>query len=150
MAKSQQSFNKKEREKKRMQKQKAKQQTKEERKASSEGGGLENMMAYVDEFGNITDTPPDPTKKKIEIEAESIEIGVPKREKEEYDPIRKGRVEFFNHDKGYGFIKDAVDGEKYFVHINGVIDEIDEGDKVIFELEKGMKGLNAVRVKLDK
>ena len=38
------------------------------------------MMAYVDEFGNISDTPPDPTKKKKVIKAENIVIGVPARE----------------------------------------------------------------------
>ena len=33
------------------------------------------------------------------------------------------------------------------MHINGVIDEIVEGDLVTFELERGMKGMNAVNVK---
>ena len=89
MAKSQQTFNKKEKEKKRLKKRKDKQQKKEERRENSLGGGLENMLAYVDEDGNITDTPPDPAKKK-KIDAGSIEIGVPKREKVEVNPIRKG------------------------------------------------------------
>ena len=64
--------------------------------------------------------------------------------------INKDRVEFFNDSKGYGFIKDMKDGEKYFVHMSGLIDTIVENNMVKFELEKGMKGLNAVRVKLDK
>ena len=64
MGKSQETFNKKEKEKKRKKKKQEKQQRKEERKANSGGGELENMMAYVDEFGNITETPPDPTAKK--------------------------------------------------------------------------------------
>jgi len=33
------------------------------------------------------------------------------------------------------------------VHVSGLIDEIQENDKVSFELEKGQKGMNAVRVK---
>ena len=146
MAKSQDTYNKKEKEKKRLKKRQDKLAKKEERKLNSEGGELENMMAYVDENGNIVDTPPDPTKIK-KVKASSIEIGVPKREDVYVDPIKKGRVEFFNDAKGFGFIKELDTQEKYFVHINGVIDEIVEGDLVTFELERGMKGMNAVKVK---
>lgn len=149
MAKSQQSYNKKEREKNRLKKQKDKVQKREERKANSQGGGLENMLAYVDENGNITNTPPDPNK-KTEIDLESIEIGVPKKEEEEYNPIRRGRVDFFNTSKGFGFIKDFENQESYFVHINNMEGDIREGDTVIFEIERGVKGMNAVRVKKEK
>ena len=105
------------------------------------------MVAYVDEFGNITDTPPDPTKKK-KIKAKDIALGVPKREDAGTSlSIRKGRVEFFNDAKGFGFIKELDSQEKFFVHVNGLIDEIKENDIVTFELERGLKGMNAVRVK---
>lgn len=148
MAKSQQTFNKSEKEKKRLKKRQEKQLKKEERKANASGGGLDSMMAYVDEFGNITNTPPDQTKKKEEIKAENIDLGVPKREKEELSPFHQGKVDFFNHDKGFGFIKENGTGESYFVHINGILEgKINEGDNVEFELERGMKGMNAVRVK---
>lgn len=146
MAKSQETFNKKEKEKKRLKKRKEKQEKKEERRANSEGGGLENMTAYVDENGNLTDTPPDPTKKK-KINAKNIEIGVPKKEEDDTPAIRIGKVDFFNDSKGFGFIKERDTQEKYFVHVNGLIDDIQEGDTVNFELERGMKGMNAVRVK---
>ena len=145
MAKSQQSFEKKEKEKKRLKKRKDKKQKKEERRANAESSGPDDMIAYVDENGNITDTPPDPTKKR-KISAKSIEISVPKRE-EQIDPKRTGRVEFFNDSKGYGFIKEFETQENFFVHINGCLDEIRENDKVTFEIERGMKGMNAVRVK---
>lgn len=147
MAKSQETFNKKEKEKKRLKKKQDKQHKKEERRANSDGGGLENMMAYVDENGNISDTPPDPTKKKKVIKAEDILIDIPKQTEEEMPAIRKGRVEFFNDSKGFGFIKELETGEKYFVHVNGLIDDIKENNMVNFELERGMKGMNAVRVK---
>lgn len=147
MAKSQQTFNKKEKEKKRLKKQQDKKLKAEERKSNSQGGGLENMIAYVDEFGNITDTPPDPTIKKKKISADSIEIGVPRREDIDEGPEKKGRVDFFNDMKGFGFIKETTTQMKYFVHANGLIDEIQEGDRVSFELEKGMKGMNCVKVK---
>ena len=104
------------------------------------------MIAYVDENGRITDTPPDPAHRK-KINPESIQIGVPKREVEEANAIRKGRVEFFNAAKGFGFIKDSENQEKYFVHVNNVSEEIKEGDTVIFETERSFKGMNAVRVK---
>lgn len=149
MGRSQETFSKKEKEKKRLKKRKEKEARRLERKENSKkGGGLDSMMAYVDEFGNITDSPPDPDIKKKEIDASSIEIGVPKKEVEEFDPIRKGKLEFYNNEKGYGFIKDSDNQEKYFVHFSSFIDDIGEGDKVVFELEKGQKGLNAVRVKL--
>ena len=109
------------------------------------------MMAYVDENGQIVDTPPDPTVKKKEIKAENIQIGVPKREDlPELDPIRTGVVTFFNDDKGYGFIKDSETSESLFVHINNCDCELKENNKVNFEVEMGMKGPTAVRVKLFK
>src|ERR1035437_2058815 len=146
MAKSQESVNKKEKETKRFKKQKDKQQKSELRKKNSQGGGLDNMMAYVDENGMLTDTPQDLTKKKI-IDVSTIKIGVSKRDEEEVPAIRKGRVDFYNDSKGFGFIKELVTQERYFVHVNGLLDEIKENDTVTFELERGLKGLNAIKVK---
>lgn len=140
-------FEKREKEKKRLQKQEEKKRKKEERKANSAGGGLENMMAYVDEFGRITNTPPDPTKKRQEIDASEIEIGVPKREDVPVAAERMGRIDFFDTSKGFGFIREDGTQERYFVHISGLLDEVGDGDKVVFELERGPKGMNAVRVK---
>ncbi len=148
MAKSQQSFNKKEKEKKRLKKREDKKKKAEERRENSTGGGLDNMMAYVDEFGNISDTPPDPNKKVEKIKASDIEIGIPKKEVEEaFDGDLEGRVDFFDTSKGFGFIINTRNQEKYFVHVSQLIDEIMEGDKVTFELEQGLKGMNAVKVK---
>lgn len=144
MAKSQQTFGKSEREKKRLKKRKDKQLKKEERKAS---GIQTSEFVYVDEFGQLTDTPPDPSK-QVEVDAASIEIGIPKKEeREEEDPIKKGKVSFFDSSKGFGFIIDSSSQEKYFVHVSGLTEEVIENDKVSFELEKGLKGMNAVRVK---
>ena len=145
MGRAQETFNKKEVRNKKEKKRKEKLERKIAKKEKEKHGKLEDMMAYVDENGNITDTPPDPTKKKKVIAA-SIEIGVPKKEAEE-DIIRTGKVSFFDTSKGYGFIKETDSQESYFVHVNGLIDEIGEGDKVTYDLERGMKGMNAVRVK---
>jgi len=147
MAKSQQTWNKKDREQKKQKKKKAKEQRKEERKANATSGDSENMIAYVDEFGNISSTPPDPAK-KIKISAENIAVSVPKRETIEVtDVVRNGVVTYFNSSKGYGFIKDAETQESIFTHINDHLDAIKENDRVSFEIEKGQKGFNAVRVK---
>lgn len=102
------------------------------------------MIAYVDENGVITDTPPNPVMKP-KVKMEDIEISTPKKEDIE-DPILKGRVEYFNHDKGYGFIKNAGSMDKYFFHISNAPSSISERDVVSFELERGQKGMNAVRI----
>ena len=146
MAKSQVTFNKREKEKKRLSKRLEKQNKKEERKANAQGGGLENMLAFVNEYGVISDTPPDPAH-KTKVKAENIEISVPKKEKEEKPLFRLGKVEFFNESKGFGFIKELNSPEKYFVHINGTLERIEENDTVEFEIERGARGMNAVNVR---
>ncbi len=60
----------------------------------------------------------------------------------------QGTVKFFNDAKGFGFIKPSGQGEDIFVHSSGLIDKIRENDQVEYEVERGKKGMNAVRVKL--
>ena len=62
--------------------------------------------------------------------------------------MNKGIVKFFNKSKGFGFIVDDESKTEYFVHVTGLIDEINENDAVEFELQEGRKGLNAVNVRL--
>jgi cold shock CspA family protein len=149
MGRSGETFNKKEvrnkKEKKRKDKEKRKLAKKEEGKKNS----LDDMIAYVDENGMITSTPPDPSK-KTEINVEDIEIGVPNREKEPEEIVRTGTVDFFNDAKGFGFIKDAKTKESVFVHINNAYDDLKEGNLVTFEVEMGPKGPTAVKVKISK
>ncbi len=149
MRKSHQTWNKKDREQQRQKAKKEKEERKQERKeAAKKGKSLEEMMAYIDENGNISATPPDPKKKK-EINAEDIEIGVPKQKPiDPKDLIRKGTVTFFNESKGFGFIRDLENQQSVFVHINSCHDPIQEQNKVSFEVEMGPKGANAINVKL--
>jgi cold shock CspA family protein len=147
MAKSKETFNKREKEKQRQQQKKQKREKMEERKASgSKGKSLDDMMAYIDENGNITSTPPDPSKKKM-FKAEEIEIGVPKQSADAEDEMNTGIVDYFNTSKGFGFIKDDQDGERLFFHVNQLQEAINERDKVTYDIEKGPKGFNAVNIK---
>ena len=147
MGRSQTTFSKKEREKKKRQKKKLKAERREEKREQETSGKLDDMIAYVDEFGNIVDSPPEENKKE-EVKAEDIIVGVPPKEKEDLEVERRGKVNFFNDDKGYGFIRQDQTGEEYFVHVNGLQPNVSirEGDKVRFQLEKGPKGMVAVEV----
>lgn len=148
MGRSSETFNKKEKEKKRLKKQQEKKERTEDRKANSDKGKtLEGMLAYVDHNGNLTSTPPDPNQRN-KVSSESIQISIPK--KEDLAPentTRTGTITYFNEAKGYGFIKDSQTQESLFVHVNGIAEQIKERDKVTFEAEKGLKGMNAVKVK---
>jgi len=147
MAKSQTSISKKEIENKKLRKRKEKEERREERKANAKDGkSLDDMMAYVDEYGNISSTPPDPTKVKS-VKTDDIVIGVPRQLESKVASVRQGHVVFFNGSKGYGFIKDDESGESIFVHNNDLTSPIKENDAVTFETQKGVKGLAAVRVK---
>jgi CspA family cold shock protein len=60
----------------------------------------------------------------------------------------KGKVKFFNREKGFGFII-GDDGKDYFVHESGLEKDvtIDEDDSVEFSTEQGDRGLKAINVK---
>lgn len=142
-------WNKKEREKKKQQIKKEKNEKKQERKEKAKDGkDFNDMLAYIDENGNLSSTPPDP-RKKIDIKAEDIEIGVPiQKEIDPADLLRTGVVTFFNEAKGYGFIKDPLTQQSFFVHINDIAEPIKEQNKVSFEVEMGPKGAKAVKVSI--
>ena len=149
MGRSQETSNKKEvknkKDKKRKDKAKKKLIKKETGKSS-----FDDMIAYVDEFGRITSTPPDPNK-KILVEANGIELGATKNEpSQKSDFIRKGVVTFFNDSKGFGFIRDMENNQSVFVHANNLSEIIKENNIVTFEIGKGPKGLTALKVKLFK
>lgn len=148
MGRSQESFNKKEVRSRKEKKRKEKEKKRLAKKEGEKGGN--DMIAYVDEHGNITSTPPDPTQKE-EIEAEDIEVSVPKTDNSvRDDPSRTGTITFFNDSKGFGFIADSISKQSIFFHVNDTLEEVKEGNLVSFEVGAGQKGPAAMKVKLVK
>ncbi|HEU4576295.1 MAG TPA: cold shock domain-containing protein [Chitinophagaceae bacterium] len=149
MAKSKESFNKRAKEQKRLKQRQDKQERMEERKLTTKKGkGLEEMLAYVDENGNITDTPPDPKQRK-DIKAEDIQIGIPPGN--ERETTRTGRLQFFNEEKGFGFIIDDLNQERIFLHSSNLHTPVQLNDRLRYDLQTGDRGYIAINVsKLDK
>lgn len=142
------SYNKRDNEKKKASKRKEKEERKLQRKASGTSS-FDDMIAYVDENGMITSTPPDENLKKEQINSEDIDISTPKKETVEKESVLKGRVEHFNSSKGYGFIKSLSSVDKYFFHISNAPQNISEGNVVFFEIERGNRGMNAINIKFE-
>jgi cold shock CspA family protein len=146
MGRSQESFNKKEVRNKKEKKRKDKEKKRIARKDNNKSS-FDDMIAFVDEHGNISDTPPDPKQKEV-VNAEDIQISVPREVYQEVDPVREGTITYFNQSKGFGFITDKQSKDSIFVHVNNALEEIREGNTVRFEVERGQKGLVAVQVKV--
>lgn len=150
MGRSQETFGKKEVRTRKEKKRKEKEQKRAKKKSEGKKNSFDDMIAYVNEFGVITSTPPDPDKKTV-VDAESIELTVNKNSPESVpDYVRKGIVIFFNDSKGYGFIREMESNQRIFVHANSLLEPISENNLVTFELTKGPKGPSALKVKLFK
>jgi cold shock CspA family protein len=148
MGRSQETFGKKEVKSRQDKKRKEKEKKRALKKSEGKKSSFDDMIAYVDEFGMISSTPPDPGK-KTSVAAESIEISVTRnRAENEVSLTRKGVVTFFNTSKGFGFIRDLESNERVFVHANNLLEPIAENNVVLFERGKGPKGISAMKVSL--
>lgn len=146
MGRSSETFNKREKEKQRIQNRKEKERKKEERKAAGdESKSFEDMLAYVDEHGNLTSTPPDQSKKKV-IKESDIDLTSRNKGGAGASFVRTGVVKFFNNEKGFGFIKDSMSGEEFFFHFQSADFEIKQSDRVTFSTGHGPKGIVAVKI----
>jgi len=143
MAKSSGTFEKKEREKRKQKERKEKLEKRAVQK-SAKAKSFDEMIAYVDEFGRFTSTPPQQRKP---IDQEEIIISISKREETEDSNIRMGVVTSFDESKGFGFIKDSNSQESIFVHASALTEPIKQGDRVTFEANQGDRGLFAANVK---
>jgi cold shock CspA family protein len=150
MGKGRETFSKKDVRTRKEKKRKEKEKKRLERKESKGSGSSDDMIAFVDEFGNITSTPPEESERST-VNAEDIVIGIPKNEDPDPDETtHQGVVSFFDDSKGFGFIKSPDFKQDIFVHVNGILEPIKEGNKIIFEVVKAAKGLNAINVKIDR
>ena len=150
MGRSQETFGKKEVRKKKEKKRIEKEQKRANKKNETKKSSFDDMIAYVDEFGMITATPPDPGQRK-EIDAESIELDIAKnRQEEDNSSPHKGVVTYFNESKGFGFIRDLESNERIYVHVSNLIDAVEENNIVTYETGKGIKGSSAINVRIFK
>jgi cold shock CspA family protein len=150
MGRSQETYNKKEVRNKKEKKRKEKAQKRVIRKSEGKKSNFDDMIAYVDEFGRITSTPPDPDKKSIVV-AENIELNATRNNSQGTpDFIRKGVVISYNDSRGFGFIRDMETNQRVFVHANSLLEPVKENNIVVFEIGKGAKGPSAMKVKLFK
>jgi CspA family cold shock protein len=138
------SFAKKEKEKKKARKKLEKEEKSAERKANNDKGkSLEEMIAYLDEDGNLTDIPPDKQVKRKFNSADLKQGSNVDTEKSEYTGI----LSMFFTDKAYGFITEETTRASVFVHQNNMEGAIQQNDSVTFKKEKTLKGFQAVQVR---
>ena len=129
-------------------KRKDKAQKKLEKKEAKKSNNFDDMIAYVDEFGNISSTPADLSLKE-KVNADEILVSVPRKTEESpKENIRTGVVTFIDSSKGYGFIKDSSSRQDVFVYLGNVKEPLKEKDTVTFEIIKTQRGPNAQNVKL--
>jgi cold shock CspA family protein len=147
MAKSQITFSKKEKEKKKIQKRREKEEKMAQRKLeNNKGKSFEDMLAYVDENGNISSTPADMSKIE-EIKAEDISVSGYQVQHSTVSNVRRGKISYYNADKGYGFINDQKSQQRVFAHVNQFSEPFKEGDDVYYEIESGPKGDAAINIR---
>lgn len=147
MGRAHETSGKKEIAKKKKEKKREKAERKELRQSNTnKGKGMEEMLAYVDENGNLSTSPPDPRRKK-EIRPEDISLEASGNNHKEEEALKHGVVTFFDRTKGFGFIKDSNSPNSYFIHTNDLSEPVQEQDKVTFEVARGQKGMKAVLVR---
>lgn len=137
-------FRKKEVRKRQIEKRREK-ELRREAKRNETPDTFEEMIAYVNPNGVITDTPPNPEDYR-EVKLEEIEVSIPTDLEIASESELDGHVKFYNEDRGFGFIKDKESVEQYFFHISNAPEDIERNDHVTFRLEDSPRGLNAVEV----
>lgn len=119
------------------------------RQNSDKGKNLEELFAYVDEYGNLSSSPPDPSKKRT-INADDIVFqSAPRTETaDEAETARKGKVTYYSDAKGFGFITDSETSDRIFAHVSELLQPVKEGDMVTYFSQKNEKGFFATKVSI--
>ena len=133
------SYSKKENIKKKEKKRQEKLLQREERKTNNnKGKSLEEMIAYVDINGNLTDVPPHLQDKEADLKNnERLEVK---------DIIINGVVDNYNDAKGFGFIKVSNSTDKIFFHFKESREQLKVGDNVAFKKVLTEKGFKATQI----
>lgn len=114
---------------------------------SDKGRSLEEMFMYVDESGNLSSVPPDPSKRKSVDPAQIVfQAGVNRNIPEQAETPRSGKIQYFSQAKGFGFITDTQTGDRIFVHSSEISSPVQEGDAVTFFRQRNQKGFFATQV----
>lgn len=142
-------FSKRERRKKKIERRREKENRRDERRQIPvKRKSLEEMMAYVDENGNLSDTPPDP-KNAYKATLDDIIIDTPKAFPDDPEALLIGVVSYFDPSKGYGFITNERTQDRLFVHVSDLIQPnatLSMGDKVSYTATRSPRGMQAVGV----
>lgn len=142
-------FSKRERRKKKIERRREKELRRDERRNTVvKSKSLEEMMAYVDENGNLSNTPPDPNKMH-KIAASDIVIDIPRAAPDDPEAVLTGIVNYFDPSKGYGFIINEQTKERLFVHVKSLAQpniELAMGDIVSYTAMRSPRGMQAVSV----
>ena len=150
MGRSQETSGKKEVRNRKDKKRKEKEQKRAKKKIDGKRSSFDDMIAYVDEFGMISSTPPDPNRNTT-VNPETIELGATRSKSENPSSFeRKGVISFFGESKGFGFIRDLETSERIFLHVSNLLEPVKENNVVIYEAGKGPKGITAIKVRLFK
>lgn len=138
MGQSQQTFRKKEIAKKKQLKRKIKVEKRELSKENSDKGKpLEELFAYVDEFGNLSDSPP---TKKYEFKEEDLLTPV-------YEDVYSfGKVSFYNEGGQYGFIRDNETRENVYFNFKILGFTLQQDQQVKFKSKSSKQGLQVTEV----
>lgn len=117
------------------------------KKNSDKGRSLEEMYVYVDEFGNLSSVPSDPSKRKaVDLSEITFQTEPTQNHPAQADSLRTGTVQYFSQSKGFGFIVDSLTGDRIFVHASELSRPVTENEQVTFEKQRNAKGFFATNV----
>ena len=136
------SYSKKENIKKKVKKKEEKRLQREDRKTNNnKGKSLEDMIAYVDINGNLTDVPPHLQNREEDLQNRK------ENPNEAIDPAKifNGIINSLN-EQGFGLKKKKKSNDSIFFHQSQLKQEVKKYDKVTYKKEVSEKGYRAIDI----